>query len=211
MKTDKLIDILSTNLEPVKSWQVEKTLVGAIILGGAAAFCAMLATVGLRTEMIDGFHLGFLALKLVFVLSLISTGAVLLVRLARPGQGSGKLFASVLVPFLAVGLAGFIALRQPAAWDRMMAQGQWAICLLCIPLFAAVPFVVLIWALRKGAPTDLMRTGAITGFVAGALGAAAYAFHCPDDFLPFIAAWYSAAIAFCAVVGAILGPRLLRW
>jgi hypothetical protein len=206
-----LIDILSTNLEPVKSWQVQKTLVGALILGGTAAFCAMLTTVGLRSEVTGGFHLGFLALKLVFVLSLISAGSVLLVRLARPGQGGGKLFASVLVPFFAVGLAGFIALRQSAVWSRMMGQGQWAICLFCIPLFAAIPFVVLIWALRKGAPTDLMHTGAIAGLVAGALGAAAYAFHCPDDFLPFIAAWYSAAIAFCTLVGAILGPRLLRW
>jgi hypothetical protein len=44
---------------------------------------------------------------------------------------------------------------------------QWAACLICIPLFAAVPFASLIWALRKGAPTNLTRTGAIAGLVAG--------------------------------------------
>ena len=82
---------------------------------------------------------------------------------------------------------------------------------LCIPLFATVPFILLIWALRKGAPTNLKRTGAIAGLVAGALGAMAYAFHCPDDFLPFLAIWYGGLIALCAFVGSRLGPRLLRW
>ena len=51
----------------------------------------------------------------------------------------------------------------------------------------------------------------MAGLVAGAIGAAAYAFHCPDDSLPFVALWYGTAIAFCAAVGAILGPRVLRW
>jgi len=65
--------------------------------------------------------------------------------------------------------------------------------------------------LRKGAPTNLKRTGAIAGLVAGALGAMAYAFHCPDDFLPFLAFWYGGLIALCAFIGAKFGPRLLRW
>jgi hypothetical protein len=69
----------------------------------------------------------------------------------------------------------------------------------------------LIWALRRAAPTNLKRAGAIAGVVAGALGAAVYAFHCHDDSVPFIAIWYGAPIALFAFVGATLGPRLLRW
>jgi hypothetical protein len=69
----------------------------------------------------------------------------------------------------------------------------------------------LIWALRKGAPTNLMRTGAIAGLVAGALGAAVFAFHHPGGSIPFIALWYGGSILLCALVGAILGSRLLRW
>jgi hypothetical protein len=88
---------------------------------------------------------------------------------------------------------------------------HWLLCLYCIPLFAAIPFILLVWALRLGAPTHLTQTGAMAGLVAGAVGAAAYAFHCPDDSLPFIALWYGAAIAGCAAVGALLGPRVLRW
>ncbi|MEA2988814.1 MAG: hypothetical protein QOG83_1525, partial [Alphaproteobacteria bacterium] len=46
---------------------------------------------------------------------------------------------------------------------------------------------------------------------AGALGAAIYAAHCPDDSPLFIAAWYSIAIAVVAAVGAAAGRWVLRW
>ena len=88
---------------------------------------------------------------------------------------------------------------------------QWAACLICIPLFAAAPFASLIWALRKGAPTNLKRTGAIAGLVAGALGAAVFAVHHPGGSIPFISLWYGGSILLCALVGAIIGSRLLRW
>jgi hypothetical protein len=213
MKTDHLIDMLSTNVETVKRGQLGKTLAWALAIGGAAAFCVMLATVGLRTDATGMSHMGYLALKVLFTLSLIGVGAAMLIKLVRPGQDGRKLFKLIFFPFLAAGLAGIVALalQPPAAWDRMILGTQWAMCLYCIPLFAIVPFAVLIWALRKGAPTNLKRTGAIAGLVAGALGATAYAFHCPDDSLPFMAIWYGAMIALCAWIGSMLGPRLLRW
>jgi hypothetical protein len=65
--------------------------------------------------------------------------------------------------------------------------------------------------LRKEAPTNLAWTGAVAGLVAGALGAAAYTFHHPATSIPFIVLWYGGPIVVCAFIGAILGPRLLRW
>jgi len=214
MKTDRLIDMLSTNLEPIKEGRLKKTLVWALVVGGAAAFCLMLTTVGLRIGVTDGFRPGYLALKLLFTLSLIGLGATLLGGLMHPGQDGQKLFAFVFLPFLIVACAGIASLVLgwwPMAWGSMIFGMQWATCLLCIPLFAVVPFAALIWALRKGAPTNLTRAGAIAGLVAGALGATAYAFHCPDDSVPFIAIWYGTLVALCGAVGAVLGPRLLRW
>jgi hypothetical protein len=88
---------------------------------------------------------------------------------------------------------------------------QWTACLICIPLFAIAPFAALVWALRKGAPTALAHTGAIAGLLAGALGAAIFAFHHPGSAIPFMILWYGGPIVLCALAGAILGPRLLRW
>jgi hypothetical protein len=212
MKTDQLIDMLSTNLEPAKSGQLRKTLAFTLLVGGLAAFCVMLATVGLRSDG-GGSHKAFLVFKLLFMLSLIGAGTGLLGKLIRPGQDRRNLYKVISITFAAVGLTGVVALLvQPsAAWRPMIMGTQWAMCAFCIPLFAVVPFAALIWALRRGAPTNLRRAGMIAGLVAGALGAVAYAFHCPDDSIPFIALWYGVMVALCALIGAILGPRLLRW
>src|SRR5260370_30128265 len=213
MKTENLIDMLSTNVAQLKRGQIQRVMALAFVIGGAASFCVMLATVGLRSEAAGGFHIGFLALKLLFTLRLMALGTVSLAKLIRPGQNERKLFALIFVPFLVAAFLGALALalEPSASWKQMVLGAQWAPCLYCIPLFAVLPFAALILALRRGAPVNLKRTGAIAGLVAGALGAAVYAFHCSDDSLPFIAVWYGGMIALCAWIGSKLGPWLLRW
>jgi hypothetical protein len=49
------------------------------------------------------------------------------------------------------------------------------------------------------------------GLAAGAIAAAIYAWHCPDDSPLFLATWYTITIAGVTVGGALLGRRLLRW
>ena len=43
------------------------------------------------------------------------------------------------------------------------------------------------------------------------LAALAYALACTEPAAPFIAVWYTLGIALCGVLGAALGPKLLRW
>ena len=75
-----------------------------------------------------------------------------------------------------------------------------------MPVFAAI-----VWAMRGFAPTHLRRAGAAVGFAAGAIGALAYTLHCPELNAPFLGIWYVAGILIPTVVGAVVGPRLLRW
>jgi hypothetical protein len=211
MNTGQLIDLLSASVEPVKRRQMARTLAGAVAIGSVAALCVMLATVSLRPDLTTGTALAFTTLKFVFAAGVIAVGLRVLSRLVRPGRAVR--LRVVLIPFLAIAIAAIVALAwwPSTVWPRMIVGPGWRTCLYCIPLFAVAPFALLIWALRKGAPTNLVATGAIAGLVAGAIGGAAYAFHCADDALPFIAVWYGVSIALCALVGASLGARLLRW
>ena len=131
MKTDQLIDMLSANVEPVKRGQLGRTLTWALVIGGAASFCVMLATVGLRTASAGGIHVGFLAVKLLFMVSVIVTGAALLMNLIRPGQEAGTLFRFLFLPFLVAGFLGIVslALHPSSAWDRMILGTEWVTCL----------------------------------------------------------------------------------
>ena len=213
MKTDELINVLGTNLEPVKGGQLRNTFLIALAVGAIAALCLMLAIFGVPADAAGGEYFGLKVLALAFTLSLVAAGASFLVRAARPGEPGRR-------PLILIGLLSLVLLSagiatlfftHPTAWGGLVFGPQWAVCLICIPLFSIAPFASLIWALRKGAPTNLTRTGAITGLVAGALGAAVFAFHHPGGSIPFIVLWYGGPIVLCALVGAMLGPRLLRW
>jgi hypothetical protein len=213
MKTDQLIDMLGTNIEPVKDGQVRNTLLIALAVGAAAALCLMVAIFGAPGESLDREYFGLTALALAFALGLVAAGASFLIRAARPGDPGRRPLVVIGLLFLAILSAGVVALllTHPDAWGGMIFGPQWAACLICIPLFAIAPFASLIWALRQEAPTNLRWTGAVTGLVAGALGAAVFAFHHPGGSIPFIVLWYGGPIVVCALIGAILGPRLLRW
>jgi len=72
-------------------------------------------------------------------------------------------------------------------------------------------FAVSIWAVRKGAPTNLPRAGAFAGLIAGGVSAMAYARPLQDDF----AAVYCRLVRRndCAVHSSrcSIRARLLRW
>jgi hypothetical protein len=213
MKTDELIKMLSTNLEPVRGAELRNVVMTALAGGTVVAFCLMLAIFGVPATTLGGEYFALKLLALAFTLGLVGAGANLLVRFARPGDPGRRPLIPIGLLLLAMLLAGIVALllAHPASWGGMVFGPQWAACLICIPLFAVAPFAALVWALRRGAPTGLARTGAIAGLIAGALGAAVFAIHHPGGSIPFIALWYGGPIVLCALAGAILGPRLLRW
>ena len=216
MNTDQLIVMLGAAPEPVESGRLGKVLLLAVFMGEAAAIALMLATVGPRADLQSTAHLQWLTVKLFFALSVVGVGVSLLIRSIRPGLEEQTNWRLVFVPFvaaLAIALA-VLFLSQPQAREAMLrgaTRVSSARCLLCIVFFAAVPMAAVIAAVRKGAPTRLRLCGAIAGIVAGGMGAVAYAFNCTSDTIPFITIWYGAAIAICAFVGALLGPRVLRW
>ncbi len=139
--------------------------------------------------------------------------------LALPGQAHPSRrripvrFALTVLLFLAAMIIAAISLATAprSHWETMVFGSYWLECLIAIPTVAVVPFAAIMSAVRRAAPTDLVRTGALAGLVAGGVSATAYALHCMDDLLPFIALWYGGTIVLCTVTGAVLGPKLLRW
>jgi hypothetical protein len=213
MKTDDLIAMLGTNVEPVDQYQVARTVWIAVSIGAAVALGAMSFLFGVRADLEAAGALIFLLLKLAFTLALLVPASIYLLKLARPGGERNIRMVFVAAPFVAIVLLGAISLAfAPISyWDDMIVGDRWLECLLSIPAIAIVPFAVIIWALRRMAPTDLVRAGALGGLIAGAVSAAGYALHCSDDSLPFVALWYGGTVAICTAAGALLGPRLLHW
>lgn len=214
MKTDELVDMLSTNVEAVDWRSVPRTILGVAGLGALAALAIMMLVFGPRTDISNVRAWAFLALKFAFAGAIIAISLAYLLRIARPG-GERRVSAVLLgLPFAAAVAAFVISLVVTPVpdWRAMVFGRHWLLCLVCIPLNAIPPFAAIILALRQFAsPTDLARAGALAGLSGGGISAFVYALHCTDDSVAFVALWYGLAIALCTAIGALLGPRLLRW
>jgi len=213
MKTDELVTLLSTNLEPVDRRSIARTLYVALAAGSIVALGLSLVGLGVRSDLTTAHAFIFLVMKLAFAFGIVGLALVYLTKLARPGGERKTTSFLVIMPFLViVVLAGIsLALAPSSHWEKMIVGDQWLECLISIPIIAIVPFAISMWVVRRAAPTDLARAGAFAGLAAGGVSAMAYALHCTDDSLPFIAIWYGGTIVLCTLAGAILGPRLLRW
>jgi len=213
MKTNDLIAMLGTNVEPVSRGQLARTVGASLLIGAGAALGTMLLAFGIRTDLSHANAWRFLVVKVLFTVGMTLVASIYLFGIARPTVEQKTPSIPLALPFVAIMLLAAISLASAPAthWSKMIAGDRWLECLLSIPAIAIAPFAAIVWAIRRMAPTDLERAGGLAGLVAGGVSATGYALHCTDDSLPFIALWYSATIALCTIAGAKLGPRLLRW
>ena len=216
MKTDELIEMLSTNVavehrDPGGFLRVLLLVVAACILFSLTASSAWL---GIRTEVDPAGQQPFLALKIGFCLIVIALALGCLDRAARPGASRHADWLVLLMPFgIIFALAGLSLGLAPAShWQAMMVGDRWLSCLISIPIIEVVPFAAIFWTVRRfAAPTDLTQAGAVAGMIAGAVSAVGYAIHCVDDSIPFVALWYGGMIVGSTAAGAVLGRTFLRW
>jgi hypothetical protein len=96
--------------------------------------------------------------------------------------------------------------RMQALLGRSWSTCPWSVLFLSLPALAAS-----LWAVRGLAPTQPRAAGFAAGLLAGSVGAFGYALSCPEASPGFVAVWYTLGIALTGTVGAVLGPRVLRW
>ncbi len=214
MKTEALIRALAADdhrpVPTLKRIMMERLLPGLAIAIGVYAIL-----LGVRPQLFSLIGGGDMriAFKIALMLLLAALAVPLTLGLARPAadlRGIGMALMSVPI-LLAIAILIELFVVPEADWSRRLIGHNASFCLRSIPLLALAPLVALLLALRQGAPARPALAGAGAGLLAGAIGAALYATHCPDDSPFFVAAWYSLGIAIVTVAGAAIGARLLRW
>ncbi len=93
----------------------------------------------------------------------------------------------------------------------LLAGRSWQVCVPSILLLSLPAGGGMLLVMRQLAPTRLRLAGAAAGLVAGSGAALVYTLHCPELALPFVALWYLGGMLLPALLGAIIGPRLLVW
>jgi len=85
------------------------------------------------------------------------------------------------------------------------------VCMTAIPLMSLPLLAAALIGLRHGAPTRPAVAGAIAGLLSAGLAATLYASHCTDDSPLFVTTWYTISTALVTAIGALAGPRVLRF
>lgn len=212
MKTDKLIQaIAADNATPRAS--IERWLAMVIFPGIVVSAILFALMLGPRSDIarVSG-EFPFL-FKFVVTLTLAITATWLACRLARPGADTKLTALALLAAPVILGfavLAEFTAV-EPAMRATKLVGTTWLSCVTFIPILSMPILAAALIALRHGAPTRPALTGAVAGLIAGGFGATIYAAYCVEDSPFFLATWYTLAIVGVAVVGGLIGARVLRW
>jgi len=213
MRTDELIVALSRQPDAIDPRVPLRRLLFASVLGVGAALPLMLWRLGINPDLASDALTAMFWVKWGFAATVAAASAVLVIRLARPGVDTRRAAQTVALPLVALwALAGLVLLAAaPAERAPLMMGSSWNTCPFNIALLSLPALVLLLAAVRSLAPTRLRRAGAATGLLAGALGTAVYVLHCPELEAPFLAVWYVLGMLVPVAIGALVGPRILRW
>lgn len=213
MQTDELITLMTASHRPVDSGRLRRAtwLAAAAALG--LTMLLLVLTLGARRDLGTALMTLPVIAKLLFGAGVAAVALVLFEQSLRPGLKPRRLLPLALVPVALIAAFAVLTLAHAPAehWSALTFGRYWRDCLFNVPLYALLPLFVLLLLARRGAPVDGRLTAACAGLASGGLAAVAYALHCPDDTIPFLATWYTLAIAGVTGFAALALPRLLRW
>lgn len=210
-----LIDRLAADLEPVSSRRPRRRLQVGLVAGAVVVFVAFLLMPGLvfRTDLASAATGVSFWMKAGFTGAMAGTGAWAAMALSRPGGRTiadrGVALAVWLV--IAAVAAGILVTTPPAEWMRLALGDTARRCLSYILLLSIPPLGLILFVMRRAAPTRLTRAGWAAGLTAGGLGATVYSLGCGETSPVFLALWYAMGIALVGLCGAVAGRWALRW
>lgn len=213
MNTDQLIDQLSNDVPPVGTNTVGRRLAIGMAVGALVSLAIIVATIGTRPDLGLAMRGSAFWMKWAYTLSLSGIAIYATARLARPDPGSLRGLWLIAIPVTLLAGVGVTELVRtpPGDWLAMWLGHSWSKCPWLVLGLAMPIFIGLLWSFRRLAPTRLRAAGAAAGLAAGAFAATVYCLHCPEVSAIFVLTWYSLGILLAASLGALLGPRLLRW
>jgi len=213
MDTDALIESLVSDLRPVPRRAVGTRLALGIAAGAVVAVALIVLTIGINPDLAEVATRYPFWVKWSYSLSLGVLALAAVRRLARPGSRLPHWLWLLGLPVaMLAGIGIYEMSRVPSSqWLAMWLGKTWMICPWLVLTLAMPIFIGLLWSFRRLAPTDLRAAGAVAGLAAGAIAATLYCLHCPEMSAIFVLTWYTLGIALAASLGALVGPRLLRW
>lgn len=174
--------------------------VGQLMMGIRPDFRATFSDAGLWAEV---------ACLLLLLVS--SVGASVLVMVPDAYQKP----ALTRLPYAVFGglvlLCGIQMLVQPELRLQDASDLHGLSCTVAIAAVAFVPSAIVMWWLSRGAVVHPMRAGSLAVLTGSALGCLVVRLHEANDSMVHVVVWHYLPTMLFALLGVLLGRRLLRW
>ena len=211
MNTNDLISILSRDAQVQRPSPLARAL--PLVAGAVVSTLFVVGVLGVRPNLAELSMSGLFWLKCLFVGALAAIGFRAAGIAAIPAARFKALPWLLAFPLLLI-VGGAVATLADADAASRAAQfwgRTWRSCPLLIALLSLPIFMAVLYRMRQLAPTRLRLAGGIAGFASGALAALLYCLHCPELAPPFVGVWYVLGMSVPAALGALVGPKALRW
>lgn len=212
MDTDQLIRTLAAD-NAQRAQPVGIIMALALMAATPVSTAMLLIGLGVRPDIWLAVRNPFFDLKFVVTSALAIPALIISLHLSRPEaslQGwSWLLIAPVVI--LVGGIAAEMMLPQRSPMLTRMVGHNSMLCVSAIPVLSLPLLTAALFGLRHGAPSRPAAAGAIAGLVSAGIAATLYAAHCTDDSPLFVATWYTLAASIVAGLGAVIGPKVLRY
>lgn len=213
MKTDDLIALLARQPEALPK---TRPLRDAALAGGAglvAAFLLMALVLGPRTDLAEAVASPLFWQKIGALALLVVVAGVAAYRSGLPGRSLRSTERLRWIAPLWLAIATLVTVGVSPVGERLALfhSPTIVVCLTMVPLLSVLPAAAMLWALRRAAPTEPTRAARAIGWMAGATGGFAYAFHCQSDQPGYVLVWYGLAVAATVLLTQATATRWLRW
>jgi len=210
--TDQLVQSLVSDLRPVPRAAIVLRLAIGATVGAATSVFLLMLLIGSRPDLAMVIQSTRFWSKAGYMLATAGISLLVAARLARPGSNT-RLMWLLPIPLLVYLPAAILELirTEPTNWMPLLLGYGWQLCTWLVLILSIPIYIGLWWAFRSFAPTRMEAAGAVTGLCASAIAGVVYCLHCPTDTAVFALTWYTLAFAIAAMVGRLLGHRLLHW
>jgi len=205
-----LVDRLVQETQPVRRlWSVPARMAVFVALAGSVV--ALVLALAARPDIESKLAARTFGAELVLLCIATAYTGLLALRSAVPGRSPSR-YESVVAVTLAVAAAIF-SCAEPL--DTTIPVGTFlgigAACAARTFAFALIPWLLLMAAIRRGAPTRVRAAGAYAGATALLLSTTILRAACPQDGVLHWLLWHFAPIAVGTVLSATVASSWLRW
>jgi hypothetical protein len=205
-----LVDRLVQETQPVRRlWSVRLRMTTFVAL--SAATVGLVLLLASRPDIAAKLAAPSFTVQLALLCAATVFTALLALRSAVPGRSPTR-YETTIALALVVATALFSCaepLDTDIAVGTFLAVG--AACAARTFAFAVVPWLLLMAAIRRGAPTRVRAAGAYAGATALLLSTTILRAACPQDGALHWAVWHFSAIAVGTVLSATVASTWLRW